>query len=782
MAIVQGIGTNQISAEPSQWVYVNGRLRSDIVCDAVTHLSGGRGATAQFSFPTSFYEDNQEHLRDAEVVVYIASLSRDPVFRGFFSQYGAEVAGGVSRQKAVARSPLHLMANLYVGQNTLTPVFLFPKYLRGTATRTNYTLGSIARGLFDFRVLDANWRTKIGLGIIDGLERGNVRYPGQGIVWSTMSYRAAMIALCQYAGACGLRERFTSDKTLFDFYRIGNGRYTRKVLGPTATRGPDEGAFIMSVKERRDSNNVISRVIGYSAPYKTQITVRTADGVETAPLEPDWTGASDYTDIDYSSSTATVAEQAILDFPDLAKPGNAYYDAELGKTFRVFRLPKLVREAEIFNRNLIKIDGDRYARIQVFTSQYDEYVDTGSGVFQGRSGGTLGARSTTNFEVEKGWRIDENGYLELNGPAVKPYQLDATASGKNSITYRRQHVYVTLTIYRTDSRVYFDSGILGDLQYPQISNSGIVLSFTNNSCEYQRLGTLASGLTDSDGNTHTFGTTYLDVASNTWATVSSGASDETAVVRDDRDFLVTLGNNVLAERIKRRTDAQISFPAMVRWRIGDNVRINDDRLNGKQLYVGSITWRLHGSEYGTYVALTDGVPKIWEPASERSEGQYAPPQPTLLGQNIDSVLNEERLLAGPPSPPSPLDPARGPDVPERPYEPGFDGVMGPPEPPVVGPPEPPVVGPDAPEGGSPGYRTGVPSVYSGSAAAEGRMGPFPQAPIEQRREERDTAMGLPRLPLPAAPPPTFAETPRGRMRDKMMARSTGKFYNRRYGR
>lgn len=624
-----------IVTPPLQRVEVGGVHRAEVECISITRTAVLRPSSARLRFPKRMSDAVMGWLRDASVVVYTkpdtGSNWGDPVFVGFVRVDSRREDPFTSVVEVEAASVMHLLDRVTVGQRQGQAVYKFPRKGTYSELPTGWTLSAILKTLFTSDFLDANWRTVIGLGDLSGLEAAQFDLQMPDVTFHTASWRQALRQLLALVPDVGVTERFdSSGKTLLDFFQWGAPQQGGHVIvAQTENEGPEEGAAVEAYVAESDTDEVYSRAIGYGRPAEFMITLGTDHG--SAPLEPAWDGASSY-----AVEELTAAELRVIADPKITQRGEPQFDEELEWVFRRFKLPDLFKPWAIMGRNLYKsesvVDGRSVFTnlgIQVFTERF--VYTPGLNPFE-----LNGSPAVTTWKIVQGAQVDtKNRMLLLPRPALEPEKF-TVVGGVPKIELARVHVFVTLSVFHPEGRrLFWDTGIRGDVRHPIVRDSGLVLEFENKSAGYSQIGSLAETFRSPDGVAHDFGCTWFDPVEG-WQSVAAGSPVE---LENELGFLADLTERALSERNQARTRATIGLPYYTpSLNAGDAITLLNRGIDGKQMRVCSVVMGLINPI--TVIEATDQAPfavNLDEKAPEAGrERDFTP----AVGRNPFTALEE----------------------------------------------------------------------------------------------------------------------------------------------
>lgn len=596
---------------PSQFVYVNGTLRHDIECYGILLGYGMKPSTADLFMPAKRAGDDVDELQDAEVVIYargtIDPMSSDPVFRGFVAPEKHSEGGNASRISLRAFSPISILDRIFVGQKQNLGYVSYPKTDPVTGAATGWTISGILQDIFSAAKYDSNFDSKICLGSVFGAVAAERYVLMPDITFPATSYRDAIRRLLALAPDVGVRERFANSTTFLDFYIIGRVDVWRDIIIPDAT-GPESGAWATAHVREEDMERIYSRVIGYGAPRKTQVTVCVVDPppaigqICDAYLEPAWPLATPYA----SHPAYTVDEQCVLDNPALATVGDPEFARDAtGDCFRKFKLPAQLRGYDYSQEGVAVDTNGKRIQFQVFRTKYNLTATPG--------GGLTGAASTTEFEMIRGATFDaETGILELPSPALAISAVTYVSAEEPPKTILVPvNVFITLTIVETaGGRLRYDTGIRGDVRIPTILNTGLVFTFINEKNRYEQVG---SDVIQFGGAT--FGSIHYDETQVTAQWLMRAYADPLLMVNDSR-YLAQMCESCLAERMRRRVTASARLPfATTAFVVGDGVFIKNRGIDNRLLQIVNV--KIDYADNSTAIVATDQVPYLTEAAWDR---------------------------------------------------------------------------------------------------------------------------------------------------------------------
>lgn len=591
--------SSRVISQPRQQVYINGTLRPDILAAAVTSGYGVTPTYCTLRLPFLQAGANLSWLRNARVQVYIDGAS-SPIFNGWVVPEEQRDEPGQSTVHVTAASVLWALENVYIGQRTIQSTVSYPKRNPLTGNLTGWRISSILQSLFSSTALDANWQSTVGLGSLRAIQRAQVDADLPDLIFYTGTYREALRYLLSIVPDVGISEQFlSSGRTLLHFYQFGDpfSGY-RAIRVPTATQGPEQGAYVTAMIARTDTEMAKTRVIGYGRPVERMITVGTDHA--TAPLEPAWANAT----VPLGSGPVTAAEARVLANPARATEGHPLSQFQYSKIFREFELPPVLWKHFIKQNNIYETFDGEQLRIQLFKPKF------------GAPDPETGERAILEDEWEliPAFEIDlENKILRLAEPALGVERVYQTEAGSLGQDFRAVNIYLTATWYNpTGERIAYDTGIRGRLNFQPWGNSGVVYSFANETIGY---GTLGATLTDVNGTAHAFDCTYFDTLDEQWDTVTAA---QPVITENNLIFLGNLCERVMAERSRRRVDASIRFPLVASiFTLGDNIRVFNRGIENTILNVTSVSMDL--LNVSTTIQATDQVPY-----RVRAEGEKAP--------------------------------------------------------------------------------------------------------------------------------------------------------------
>lgn len=643
---IGGDASLRITRRPAQQVVVNGMTRPDVSCVLLQQGFRGNPSRCVLKMPR-YLAASAPRWGSAEVVVYASSVaagdarSRGPVFRGWMrsDQRREDVRGsGVTVEAESIRGRFD---GVKVGQWQQRGLIRYSRADPATGLATGWTLERVVENLF--AGLEPHWATKVGLGDIGALRWAGRYVDLPDVTFSASGYWTALRHLLGLAPDVGVAERYTEQRTLLDFYVMGRPGGYHVVSVPTPGGGPELGETVTAWQSEEDDEEVYSRVVGYGGAIETQVTVGTANPGGTWPavceafLIPDWMGATAYPPA--PAETLTAAEQAVLENPALASPGDAQFRPEYGGIFRRFRLPECLRYHVVEQGNLARDLAGLPIGRQVFIEEYEFNLE--------ETGGKLGTLKTDGFRQIQGARYDpKTRVLELSKPAVAvaEYVYD---SGAHEYTrrYARANVWATLTIQETwGRRLRYDTGVKGDLSLPGLGMAGITDSFVNEQIQYERVGSGSGEFVDSRGRGYGFGSIWWDETVGIWQSVGIGAP---VAIQDDSRWLRAVCEGMLAERCRRRQTWNVRFPAaLFGFRIGDGLRILNRGVDGLALQIIGVKVDLENC--ATEVTATNQVPWTVEAALAGRLERRMGPGATMAGRGRGVEMGDQGGLGGMP--------------------------------------------------------------------------------------------------------------------------------------
>jgi hypothetical protein len=321
-----------------------------------------------------------------------------------------------------------------------------------------------------------------------------------------------------------------------------------------------------------------------------------------------WASATSYETLFALSYTAD--EAAVIADPSVAIEGSPQFDPALQYVFRRFALPDWFRQWVIEQRNVFRtvrsdlapeIIPEEHIGIQVFVSALTYTDGDGEPVI------SSGAIDDTRYRLIQGARLTEEGVIELPQPALDIYFRELGEDGDEVIQYDRVNLFVTLTISKPEQRPFWDTGVRGSVAFTGLEDSGLVLSYINESAGYERIATLAGEFVSIYGS-FDFGSAWYDPQTDSWEFATPGSS---VIVEDDLPFLAYLSNALLSERNRRRTDATVRIPAcLFGYQPGDIVTLENRGINGRRMTVNSVVWNL--LDPTTEVSASDQVVMMFD--------------------------------------------------------------------------------------------------------------------------------------------------------------------------
>lgn len=614
--------SGRIIYPPNQTVTINGVVRRDVECAQI--ISGGNLSPVQATLlvPQAYAGDSLPWLADSLVVVTVEGRS-DPIFRGVVLTEAHRENASESRVSVRAISHVGLMDKIFLGQGILQAAV---KYFRSNAVTglpSGWNLVAVLQQWFSLPVYPLDWKTQIDIGDVEALGLSGANIPFMGLRFAVTSYRDALATIMAQVPQLGIRERFTSDLTYLDFYlRNDPEAPERRIVAPLGSIGPQDGAIASAFVRESDVSGIYSRVVGFGRPVKTQITIgtrastdaRTQDWDSPFRLRPLWEDATDYVELfsqdENGDPVYSADEMKVMADPSIAIEGTPHFDATLQYHFRRFALPDAIRALwTIEQRNVFRtvrsdlapeLVGEEHIGVQVFASFVRQ--DEPAAPENDETKGDLledGFIDPTKYRLIPGAIVTEEGIIELPAPALECFFRWLKPDGTELREFNRVDVFVTLTISRSEFRPRWDTGVRGG-SFPGLEQSGMVLSFINESVGFERIGTLPNefgippGEEDDPPPPPTFplhfGSAWYDPQTDQWLFVNAGAME---VVEDDTVFLAGLCETLLTERNRRRTDATIRLPAcLFGYQVGDVVTLENRGINGRRLGVNTVVWDL----------------------------------------------------------------------------------------------------------------------------------------------------------------------------------------------
>lgn len=631
---------SRVVPTPRQSVIVNGALRRDVIAREVQLMEGIRASQCMLWIPTATADADIAWMHEAEVRIYIAGHSA-PIFLGYVFLDTAHESADHTGLNVRAYSVLGLLDRLAVGQGKKRGGLVYPIENPETGERTGWTKTRIVEDLFSPENMPSEWRQKIRLGTLVGLLQSGAdpRIPK---IRFEHSYIEAIQRVMNYAPDVGMAERFTHSGTVLDFYLLGRGQLgTGYIQIATAQRGPERGAWVQDWRHERATDRVYNRAIGYGRHNEHLVTVW--NGHATAPLEPAWEGAEDLEDFDpLDPETYGERENLIRQYPERANPASPAYakapDGEdgtvdrpdIGEVFRRWRLPLVLRENDIIERSELEDSGGRSIGLAVFRAVFNFPTDWNEG-----DSVNLEAQGfkPDEFEEIRGWELDEQGFLLLpQAPfAIQRYNSD------ESVDYAFTNVYVTLITSRTklDERVRHDTGVRGRINYPGLSQEGLVFQFINRDLTRFEIG--ANDIVDSEEQEHDFGAIWHDEVEG-W---QIRTNEETEVLVDDQETLTQLTETALRERVRPLKAVEATNAVVVPVRIGTGLIVRGrSRTAGIRYHVDSVTMRLIGETKGTAIRANNVRPPAIEPARVARIAQMGAQPMQEQAQRAPSTMSE----------------------------------------------------------------------------------------------------------------------------------------------
>lgn len=627
--------SNNIINPPAWRVYVNGALRSDIVCQSINRTVGKRPVTATFTIPWRTFYDQKSELEDAEIVVYARHIGNvyksKPDFLGYVLIDEKNLSATQSGIRFQARSITGILNKVHVGQRQQLGEVLYRK-------KDQWTVGGILEDLFSAERFVSQWRQKVRLGSTRALSKelltSDVSFPAT-------SYRDAIYRLADLAGNFQIVETFDRTNTTINFEEFGDTRKpATRIQTPTSSRGPSQGAFATQIKETTDHNAIYSRCIGYGRPKRLMISLATEGYAGLAnnplPLVPAWPNASAY-----PAGTETADEQAVLDNPQIATPSNKQLYADTPDDqrlcFRLFRFPVELDHLAIYRKNVLELTNisnpsvsSSSLPIQVIVEYYNEDLFVSPGV----AGVDIRTDTTTQRRLIKGARIDsEKKLILLPQPAVRLYEQRVDAEGGLQRVFHRAPVIITITVGDREARVFYDTGNVGVSKFPTIgANPGTVATFINESLGLDQVCARSNDIVDSQYQNQEFDCMYYDESSDTFTTVTAAT-----VVDNDLEQLKEITERYLSERSIRRTTKSVRLPALAEIALMDRVEIN-----GMNLQVVSVQHVIGDASRGasTTITATNAIPATFRaeaaqdktPTAGRQSNQSSSQSPSFREQ------------------------------------------------------------------------------------------------------------------------------------------------------
>lgn len=641
--------SSRVIYPPAQTVLVNGEIRRDVECVSVSQGGSLSPVQAVLRVPQAYAGDSLSWLNDASVVVTVAGRS-DPIFRGFVVTEAHHENAVESRVSVRAVSPIGWMHKVYLGQGVWQAAVRYFRLNALTGLPTGWNLVAVLQQWFTVPIYPEDWKEVIDIGEVEALGETSANIPFSGLRFAATNYRDALYTILGQVPQLGIRERFTEEKTFLDFYlRNDPDAAVRRIVAPLGSTGPEEGALLTAFVRESDVEDIYSRAIGYGRPTQTQITIGTrVQGMARAqtwdgylPLVPMWANATSYQELlnddggDPPAPLYHADEAAVIADPAVAVEGSPQFNPALRYHFRRYRLPDWVAKLwTIGQRNVYRttrsdlapeLVPEEHIGIQVFVNAMTYEDGDGNPIV------SMGSASVANYRLIPGAVVTEEGILELPTPALEVYKRSVNGDGDEVDTYDRVDVFVTLSISRNEQRPFWDTGVVG-VTLPGLEDSGLVLSFINESVGYERIGTNLGEFEDAIG-AFDWGSAWYDPKADEWQFTDAGSP---VIVEDDLPFLAGLTESMLMERSKRRTDASVSIPAcLFGYRVGDVVTLENRGIDGRRLTVNSVTWNL--LDPVTMVSASDQV------VSRFTVGDIAPQSGGAgVGRNLREGIEQMR--------------------------------------------------------------------------------------------------------------------------------------------
>lgn len=678
-------------------VQIGNTRRQDFIPLQIIKRAGFTPDTALFLIPWARAVDDLSAFDYMLVQVFVDGSS-EPLFRGYLSARTAEESPRVNRVVIQAVSITGYIDRLPIGWGVRRGESLYTKLDRVTDEDSGYTMADLMAGL-EAITLDSNWAEAIRLGDVNVLKLTGSDLKPTTLRFTGDNYASGLRRILSYAPDVGTVERHTTEKTFLDFFKWGSfpgGVHTFRACDDDH-EGPEDGAVITRVKWTSDDGGIYNRAIGYGAPYAFMVTFSTNH--LTAPIVPAWSNASYWWSPELVTPAVdwdlTTAELGVLTNPRRADPASPYYVAGYDKIFKRYQLPPNIwRLYQKHRQNVLKVgtnaSNQKHLDIQVFRRRWNLVENEDLDLVGQLLNWDL---DNPDFEMVDGVVITEDGFLEFREPVVQDYiiQHDGTKLLKDR---RPVDIFVTITISRADGiRPYYDTGVRMPIPLQNVGESGLVYTFVNNDVKVELVGAPTGAVVDWLGQSHAFGCIYYNETALQWQGV---LAENAQIIRNDALWLGNIGERTLAERSKRRLNAEVEIPYLATAvDIGEGVQVLGRSIDSNVLTAVSIRYDMVNQR--TMIQATDQVPRVVSGMESVGAGfglaNKLVSDGLTPGRYSDGTLPHGQM--GPPLPPGyenatgfrdgVPDAIRAPDPVDTRYTDGFGNELGED---VAGPPQP----------------------------------------------------------------------------------------------
>jgi hypothetical protein len=561
------VSSSMVLPRLRQWVYLDGALRSDLYCTAVSFSHGTAGSTASLQIPSRDWDGGKSNLRGRRVRVDVAFDGGDieTVFVGYLTSAEGSVSENTINASAV--SLLGLADTVYLGQgdlaNDMAVEYPARALYRGELRETGWTVATVLRDIFSGNPrtwkggggrLPSGWRSLLKLGSLAVLGSSYNDVPLGDLLFRQATLRDALDQLLGLVGSVTFRERFAGNLTYLDFFELADPSAPIKTVVVARAGETAQNSNVLEIAHEEGADAVRTRVIALGDRRRFTISIDTDH--PTAPLEKGWNPA---------------LEAEVLANPEGAKRGvesgaagdqsRSEFSEERAKVFRRFLLPDCMRRLMIEKDLAVELsDGSRLA-LQVWkfprVLAYNPVTDAWS---------STAAEAPVLLE---GTQFDlENGYFVLKSPAVNLVSSSADEAGKIVDLYEPAVVGLTLSV--AGPRLVFDTGVRRNgLNFQGIDGDGLVEAVTNESFGYKQFSNVGFPFEDSDGDEHVFDGAWVYLDGDGWTYY-----DGQIVTQDDESIFRRFAQAALREKNTVRTTYNVTTPYWTSaYRLGDRIRV-----------------------------------------------------------------------------------------------------------------------------------------------------------------------------------------------------------------
>ncbi|MBI1291210.1 hypothetical protein GC173_08185 [bacterium] len=584
-----------------QWVWLDGGLRSDAYCMAVSFSHGSAGSTASLEIPAMDWDGGKWSLRGVQVRVDVGydDGTASTVFLGYLTTVEGGVSGNVVNASAV--SILGLADTVYLGQgdaaNDMVVEYPARALYRGVMRETGWTVASVLRDIFSGNPrtwkggggrLPGGWRSRLKLGSVGVLGSTYNTVPLGDMVFRQATLRDALDQLVGLVGTISFRERFEGFTTVLEFFELADPAAPLKTVVVARHGEAARESNVLDISHEEGADAVRTRVIALGDRRRFTVSVTTEHG--TAPLEKDW---------------AASLEAEVLAAPE-------FIEQQLGKNevpeewkrlrrrvFRRFRLPDCLRRVMIEDKLAVELSDGSRPTVQVWMWGRTAPVEVTEG------SGTWTSEPALTPTLVEGVELHlAEGYFVLNRPAISFVSASIDGSGNIVDVYTPAVVGITLSL--AGARLIHDTGVRQNgLSFQGIDGDGLVEAITNESFGFRQFSNVGFPVADGDGGEHVFSQTMVLLGSE-W-TLFDGA----IITQDDGSVLRTFAQAALRERNTVRTTYTVTTPYWTSaYRLGDRIQVvgQNDHVFGTH-QVLSLAYNLT-NDHATTLSTDSSVPLI----------------------------------------------------------------------------------------------------------------------------------------------------------------------------